>query len=127
MPPGGPGYSVDDSEMRKIIGHLEDADSDLGMKDFSERADLNKAVEISQSVSPHENIEQTVDEAITKLTRFVDVDYKNAVQAVQGFIDRAHDEISEVTQATREGRKGYQDLERENQEIIRKVGPPDGN
>lgn len=86
------GYSLEPEELEKLKGTLKQASEELGMKDFTEKASLEGGLTV-QSVSPYENVEETVEETILELTNFVDLDYPGVVKSMQNFINRVHSAI----------------------------------
>ena len=76
-----------------------------------------------QSVSPHENIEETVDEVIMALTKFVDQDYARTGQAVQDFINRVHTTIETAIDGVHQTQQEYVEAEKLIGEGLRRVYP----
>lgn len=94
----GRGYTLDPAEFRKLKAMLKDASDALGLRDFAEKASLEGSMTV-QSVSPHEDVEQTVGGVVMALTHFVDRDYAATTRATQEFINRAHTTIETAVDA----------------------------
>lgn len=105
------GFALDPSEFDKLKATLRDASTALSLRDFTTKASLEGGL-TTQSVSPHENVEETVDEVIMALTKFVDRDYPQATQAVQDFINLMHTTLSEAVNAVHQTQLEYQQSER---------------
>ena len=124
MPPQTPGdgYALDPDELEKVKGTLRQASDKLDMRDFTERASLEGAL-TTQDVSPYENVEETVEETILKLTKFVDQDYPAVVQSMQDFINRVHSAIETGVDNVHRSLTTYNEQEQEAGDRFRGLEP----
>ncbi|QFZ16932.1 hypothetical protein [Saccharothrix syringae] len=79
----GRGYALDAGEFEQLKASLRAAGEALGLQDFHAKASLEGSMTV-QSVSPHENIEETVDGVIRALTKFVDQVHTTIETAIDG-------------------------------------------
>jgi hypothetical protein len=86
--PGG-GYGVEPEELEQLKKTLNDASDALDMTDFPQQASLEGFL-TTQEVSRYQNVQETVEEIVLKLTEFVDRKYPVVVDAMYDFIARAH-------------------------------------
>jgi hypothetical protein len=103
-------YTLDPDELKQLKGILQGASDQLGMKDFSEKATLEGFLTV-QDVSPYENVEETVDELIRKLSQFANQDYPKVVDGMQKFINNAHTAIEDAADKAHQTAKEYEDKE----------------
>ncbi|HET9142708.1 hypothetical protein [Actinophytocola sp.] len=104
------GYTLDPDELTQLKGILHGASDQLGMKDFSEKATLEGFLTV-QDVSPYENVEETVEELIRKLSQFANHDYPQVVDAMQKFINDAHTAIEDAADKAHQTAKDYAEHE----------------
>lgn len=104
------GYTLDPDELRQLKGILNGASDKLGMKDFSQKATLEGFLTV-QDVSPYENVEETVDELIRKLSQFANQDYPKVVDGMQSFINKAHTAITDAADKAHQTAKDYEEKE----------------
>lgn len=100
------GFGLDPDELRELDKTLKSASDELGMTDFESKASLEGFL-TTQQVSQYENVEETVDESVRKLTEFVDEKYPKAVAAMQDFITRLHVTITTTAEGVAEAGKDY--------------------
>lgn len=118
----GKGYALDPAEFEQLKASLRAAGEALGLQDFRTKASLEGSMTV-QSVSPHENIEETVDEVILALTKFVDQDYARTSQAVQDFINRVHTTIETAIDGVHRTQQEYVGAEKLIGEGLRRIHP----
>lgn len=118
------GFTLDPAEFDKLKATLLDASTALGLRDFSTKASLEGGL-TTQSVSPYENVEETVDEVIMALTKFVDRDYPQATKAVEGFINLMHTTLSDAITAVHKTQLRYQESERLVGDSMNRLMPGD--
>ncbi|ONI92861.1 hypothetical protein ALI22I_01400 [Saccharothrix sp. ALI-22-I] len=118
----GRGYALDPAEFDRLKATLKAAGEALGLRDFRAKASLEGSLTV-QSVSPHENIEETVDEVIRALTKFVDQDYAQASRAVQDFINRVHSTIETAIDGVHRTQQEYLEAEKLVGDGLRRVYP----
>lgn len=116
------GYTLDQDELRKLKGILNTASDKLDMRDFDQKASLEGFL-TTQSVSPYENVEETVDELIQRLSRFANQDYPRVIGAMQSFINRAHTAITDAADKAHDTAKDYEKREEENRDGFPPEGP----
>jgi hypothetical protein len=104
------GYTLDPDELTQLKGILRGASDQLGMKDFSQKATLEGFLTV-QDVSPYENVEETVEELILKLSKFANQDYPKVVDGMQKFINNAHTAITDAADKAHQTAKDYQENE----------------
>lgn len=112
-------YTLDPDELRQLKGILTGASDKLGMKDFSEKATLEGFLTV-QDVSPYENVEETVDELIQKLSQFANQDYPKVVQGMHNFIDKAHTAIIDAADKAHKTAVEYEEKEEQGQNRFQK-------
>lgn len=83
------GYGLDAGEVKALQKYFDQAGDELGMQNFPDEASLEGAL-TTQSVSPHENVEETVGKVVRDLTKFVDTTYPHVVHAMHKFIGETH-------------------------------------
>ena len=105
--------------LKKTLNSASDA---LGMRDFSKVATLEGSL-VVQSVSPHENVEETVSELINKLSKFCNQSYPAVVTAMQGFIDRTHSVIETSADKVHATLNVYQEQEASTGEGFSRLHP----
>jgi len=118
----GRGYALDPAELDRLKATLESAGEALGLRDFRTKAGLGGSLTV-QSVSPHENVEETVDEVVRALTKFVDQDYARTVRVVQDFIDRVHTAIGTAVDGVHRTQQEYLAAEQSVGDGLRRVHP----
>ncbi|MFE2756524.1 hypothetical protein ACFXGA_31460 [Actinosynnema sp. NPDC059335] len=118
----GKGYALDPGEFEQLKVSLRAAGEALGLRDFRTKASLEGGMTV-QSVSPHENIEETVDGVIRALTKFVDQDYARTSQAVQDFINQVHTTIETAIDGVHRTQQEYVGAEKLIGEGMRRVYP----
>lgn len=101
------GYGLDADEVKDLQKVLNKASDELGMRKFPEKASLEEAL-TTQQVSPHENIEKTVEQVVLDLTKFVDTTYPRVVDAMDDFITKAHVTITTMGEGVAETGKTYE-------------------
>lgn len=116
------GYGPDPDEIKRLDDILRQANDELGLTDFDEHANLEGFL-TTQSVSPYENVEETVEETVLKLTEFVDRKYPEVVEAMQQFIYRAHATIDNTAEGVAKASAQYRVTEDEVEAWIRKYDP----
>jgi hypothetical protein len=118
----GQGSTLDPAEFNNLKARLQDASDALGLRDFTAKASLEGSMTV-QSVSPHEDVEQTVDEELMALTHFVDRDYAATTRAVQDFINRTHTTIETAIDAVHQTLMGHVKAEEASTEAMRRFYP----
>lgn len=119
--PGG-GYGVEPEELEQLKKTLNDASDALDMTDFSQQASLEGFL-TTQEVSQYENVQETVEEIVLKLTEFVDRKYPAVVDAMHEFIARAHVTITTTADGVARAGADYQITEEQIEEWLRKHKP----
>lgn len=104
---GSPGFQVEPDELRELKKTLNKASDELGMTDFKDKASLEGYL-TTQDVSPYENVEETVEELVLKLTDFVDRKYPPVVNGMHDFITRCHVTITTMADGVSESGKDYE-------------------
>ncbi|SFQ22366.1 hypothetical protein SAMN05421810_105240 [Amycolatopsis arida] len=104
--PGG-GYGVEPEELDQLKKTLNEASDALNMTDFPQRASLEGFL-TTQDVSRYEQVEETVEEIVLKLTEFVDRKYPSVVDAMNNFIARAHVTITTTADGVARAGSEYQ-------------------
>lgn len=123
VPPGA-GYALETYEFDRLKAALRQASESLGLRDFSDRAGLAGGLTV-QSVSPHENVAEAVDEVILALTRFVDRDYPAVTSAFQSAIDRVHLALETALDTVHATQIAYDEAERIARESIEDAARPE--
>jgi len=118
----GKGYALDPAEFNQLKVTLKGASDALGLRDFKARASLEGTMTV-QSVSPHENVEETVGGAIMALTKFVDQDYAAASQTMHDFINRVHTTIETAIDTVHKTQQEYLEAERLVGDSLRRTYP----
>ncbi|WP_433471221.1 hypothetical protein [Saccharomonospora azurea] len=116
------GYGLDPDEISRLDNILHTAGDELGLTDFEERASLEGFL-TTQSVSQYENVEETVEETVLELTRFVDQKYPQVVKAMQEFVHRTHATIENTAEGVAKAGVEYQVTEDEVAAWVRKHDP----
>ncbi|OLZ52105.1 hypothetical protein [Amycolatopsis keratiniphila] len=106
------GYGLDPDEIPRLKKILEGASDALGMNDFEQRATLEGFLTV-QSVSAYENVEETVEEKVLKLSEFCNTKYPGVVSAMEKFIARAHVTIIGTAEGVSKAGEKYQATEDE--------------
>lgn len=104
------GYGLDADEIPRLKKILEGASDALGMNDFEQRATLEGFLTV-QEVSAYENVEETVEEKVLKLTEFCNNKYPAVTAAMQKFIARAHVTIIGTAEGVAKSGERYQATE----------------
>ncbi|RJQ74124.1 hypothetical protein D5S17_23695 [Pseudonocardiaceae bacterium YIM PH 21723] len=92
------------------------------MRDFSKIATLEGSLTV-QSVSPHENVEETVSELINKLSKFCNQSYPAVVKSMQDFVNRTHSVIENSADTVHATLTNYQQQETTTGEGFSRLHP----
>jgi dihydroxyacetone kinase-like predicted kinase len=118
----GKRYALDPAEFDQLKVTLKGASDALGLRDFKAKASLEGTMTV-QSVSPYENVEETVDGAIMALTKFVDQDYAATSQTMHDFINRVHTTIETAIDVVHKTQQEYLEAERLVGDSLRRAYP----
>lgn len=118
----GPGYGVDPAELAELKKILNGASDKLGLTDFKDKATLEGFL-TTQEVSQYENVEETVEELVLKLTEFCDKKYPPVVDAMSGFITRAHVTITTMAEGVSKAGATYEINEQQVEEWTKEHKP----
>lgn len=116
------GYGLEADEIPRLKAVLEDASDALGMNDFEQKATLEGFLTV-QEVSAYENVEETVEEKVLKLTEFCNDKYPGVISAMEQFIARAHVTIIGTAEGVAKAGTKYQATEEQVQKWLKEHEP----
>ncbi|WP_019809128.1 hypothetical protein [Saccharomonospora halophila] len=116
------GYGLDQSEIETLDRYLQKASTALGMENFREQASVEGFL-TTEAVSQYQNVEETVEETVVALTKFIDIHYANVVEATQNFINRAHATITTTAEGVARAGVEYRVAEEEVAEWVNRHAP----